>query len=483
MRHPIRQKTCLVFTALVALSYMPATAQQIASGPYTDANPGTDDRTSSGPSVSGPRNDSDTLGPINETGGCGDVLSAALQQDGNGTPCWADVRTVDHWNTMNLANGPTVQSGPGFLPTYQESPSAFTFAVGGIGGVLFDQGNDASAYTGSAALSGFIARPRWELMYEDGGALGNYQFNGNNLVGLNRAAIRANGNLATRWLWQGSATNAFGNDKLRLFAPLDYRTVGETEAPVTDTVAYGLHTGNLVDEQEDFRLRDATTRRTNWDFAAAHTLRYYSDDGVTVQTVRGRADYVHAVTPSLGLGVIAGAAHQTGPSECTLGGAGLLGLMKWGTRASIDLSGSANGASTSCGKSIQFTGDASLYLRASSHDDIYLTGNRDLSDGVVENLALLDSAGGGIRHQFTRNTSLRLSAAAIYGTDPKTNVAYNGEFTEAAMSYPLGAGFLQETSYRHYQISKIPGGDNRNLVTFTLWWSPNKNRQTLSSRR
>jgi hypothetical protein len=320
-------------------------------------------------------------------------------------------------------------------------------------------------------------------MYEDGGGLGNFMLNGSHLAGLNRAAIRANGELTARWLWQGSATNAYGNDTLRLFAPLDYRTVGATEAPVSETVAYGLHAGNLVDEQEDFKVSTSESRRSNWNFAAAHTLRYYSDDGVNVQTVRGRGQYLYATSQNTALGVIAGGAYQNGPSECTLGGAGLLALMKWGPSVSLNISGSANGASSSCGKAVQFTGDASLYIRAGSRDDIYFTGNRDLSGGVVENLAFLDSAGGGIRHQFSRNTNLRMDAAAIYGTDPKTNIAYNGEFVEAAFSYPLGSGFLQETSYRHYQIDKVPGGDNRNLVTFTLWWSPRKNRQTLLSNR
>jgi hypothetical protein len=348
--------------------------------------------------------------------------------------------------------------------------------------LLFANNANSSAYAGAGAFSGYVERPRWQLMYEDGGALGNFMLNGSHLAGLNRAAIRANGELTSRWLWQGSATNAYGNDTLRLFAPLDYRTVGQTEAPVSETVAYGLHAGNLVDEQEDFRLSTSESRRSNWNFAAAHTLRYYSDDGVNVQTVRGRGEYIYATSQNTALGVIAGGAHQTGPLECTLGGAGLLALMKWQS-FSLNVSGSANGASSSCGKSVQFTGDASLYLRAGSRDDIYFTGNRDLSGGVVENLTFLDSVGGGVRHQFTRNTNLRLDAAAIYGTDPKTNIAYNGEFTEAAFSYPLGAGFLQETSYRHYQIDRIPGGDNRNLVTFTLWWSPRKNRQTLLSNR
>ena len=422
-------------------------------------------------------------GPIEESGGCGDILSTALQQDGSDAPCWADIRAVDHWNTMRLASGPTVDGGPGFLPAENEAPSAFSFAVGGLGGLLFDPSANASAYGGAGALSGYVKRHRWELMYEDGGALGNFQLNGSNLVGLNRAAFRANGQLSNRWLWQGSATNAYGTDKLRLFAPLDYRTVGATEAPVAETVAYGLHDGNVVDQQEDFKIRSAESRRSNWDFSGAHTLRYYSDDGVNVQTVRGRGQYIYASSRSSAIGLLAGAAHQTGPSQCTLGGAGVLGLMQWGSRASLTVSGSANGASSLCGKSIQFTGDASLYLRAGNRDDIYLTGNRDLGGGVVENLALIDSAGVGLRHQFTRNTSLRLSGAAIYGTDPKTKADYNGAFGEVSMSYPLGAGFLQETAYRHYQVSKIPGGDNRNLVTFTLWWSPKKNRQTLQAGR
>jgi hypothetical protein len=473
----VRKLLCLSLYAPIYMFAMSGTGQQTSSGPNADAT-----RVDS-PNSNGPGARDERLEPLNETGGCGDILSAALHQDGDESPCWADVRTVDHWNTMSIANGPTVQSGPGFLPTVKEAPAAFSFAVGGIGGMLYSHAFNASAYAGAGAFSGYVERPRWQLMYEDGGGLANFMLNGSNLVGLNRAAIRANGDLSSRWLWQGSATNAYGNDTLRLFAPLDYRTVGQTEAPVTDTVAYGLHSGNLVDEQEDLKLSTTESRRSKWTFAAAHTLRYYSDDGVNVQTERGRAEYVYATTQNSALGFVAGGAHQDGPSPCSLGGAGLVALVKWGSSASLNVSGNADGASSSCGKAVQFTGDASLYIRASSRDDLYFTGNRDLSDGVVENLAFLDSAGGGIRHQFSRNTNLRLDAAAIYGTDPKTNIAYNGAFEEAAFSFPLGAGFLQETSYRHFQVDKIPGGDNRNLVTFTLWWSPHKNRQTLLSRR
>ena len=433
--------------------------------------------------------DSAALDPISDVGSCADTLSAALQQDGSNQPCWADIRTVDHWNTMRLGDNATIQGGPGFLPEANEGPYGFSFAFGGLAGLLFTPGTNtlpstsAQAYGGAAAISGYVQRRRWELMYEDGGALGDYQFSGAHYVGLNRGALRANGRLSSRWLMQGSVTNAYGNDTLRTVAPLDFRTVGQSEAPVTDTVAYGLHSGNLVDQQEDVKLRYATSRRTNWDFSAAHTFRYYSDDGVSANTVRGRAQYLHATSASTAFGVIGSAAHQTGPSPCTIAGGGLLGLLEWGSRGSLNISGVANGASSDCGKSVQFTGDASLYVRASNHADVYLTGNRDLSDGIIEQLAFLSSAGGGFRYHFTPLTSIRLSGAAIYGTDPKTDIAHNGAFGEAAVAVPLGAGFLEETAFRHYQIDKVPGGDNRNVVTFTVWWSPRKNQQTLTSAR
>ena len=36
---------------------------------------------------------------------------------------------------------------------------------------------------------------------------------------------------------------------------------------MSETVAYGLHAGNLVDEQEDFKVRTRNRARSNWDFA------------------------------------------------------------------------------------------------------------------------------------------------------------------------------------------------------------------------
>ncbi len=438
---------------------------------------------------------SDSLGPIDANGGCGDALSSALQQDGASSPCWADIRTVDDWNTVRLFNG-SVRSGPGFLPSSQEGRTGkFNFALSGLGGIQFNQvtHTNASAYAGIGAASGLVKRRRWEFMYEDGFGEANYLAQGKRYrVGLNRGALRANGELAPHWEWQGSLANTYGNDTLRLFAPLDYRTVGNTEAPVDDTVAFGTHSGNVLDEQADLQMHTAQSRKTYLNLSATHTLRRFEDVGLTIQTIRARADYTRATSRRTAVGLTASGAHQLdGWYRCSFGGLGLLGLYQT-PRISVTASGTANGATASCGASLVFTGDAALYVRASNRDDLYVTGNRDLSNGLIQSLIFVNSAGAGIRHQFTRTTNLRFSEAALYGTDPskvKTfglspKATHNGTFSEVALSYPLGLGFLQETTYRHYQLTRVSGGDNTNLLIFGLWWSPKRSQsQSLQAHR
>jgi hypothetical protein len=88
------------------------------------------------------------------------------------------------------------------------------------------------------------------------------------------------------------------------------------EAPATDTVTFGLHSGNMTHEQKDGSLRYESWRRTNWDISAAHTLQYFSDDGVTVQAVGGRAAYVHSVSRNVAFGVYGNGAHAPPSHGC-----------------------------------------------------------------------------------------------------------------------------------------------------------------------
>jgi hypothetical protein len=96
------------------LAAAPTLAQQTYSGP--NANSLADLR-AEGPNAMSSHADADptSSGPITEAGSCGDVLSNALQQDGGDAPCWAGIRTVDHWNTMRIANGSTIQGAPDFF--------------------------------------------------------------------------------------------------------------------------------------------------------------------------------------------------------------------------------------------------------------------------------------------------------------------------------------------------------------------------------
>jgi len=198
---------------------------------------------------------------------------------------------------------------------------------------------------------------------------------------------------------------------------------------------------------------------------------------------------VHSVSRSAAFGVYGNGAHQTGTLDCSLGGAGLQGVLQWGDHGSLNVSGGISGASAACGKSAQFLGEAALYAPLKPHTDFYLTASRALSAGIVEQTALLNTFGAGVKYAFTPSSSIRLTGAALYGLDPRTNRSYQGSFSEVAVAYRLGPWFYQDIAVRHFEVHggaalglppSAQVSDSQSLVAVTFWWSPNQRQPTFS---
>jgi hypothetical protein len=416
--------------------------------------------------------------PLNS---CGDSLSVALQQGTPEFPCWANIRTVDRWNSAAIVSG--LQPGNDMsvnLPKYE--PSTFKFTTGGFSGFSFPNAGPGKAYGGLAAGAVVLERRRWQFMAEDGGGLADLKAGGNDyLVGLNRAAIRATGEFNPRWTWQGTATNTYGTDAARIVAPLDFRQVGDAGVPAAETVVYGLHSGRVTTGEDGGKIRYEDSRRSYWDFSATHTYTQYNADDFLVQTARASAEYLHAVTPAMGFGIYGNGEHQTGPLECSLGGAGLRWLDAWGTHANVNVSGGVSGASESCGKRAQFVGSAAVYVRFTDSTDLYLSGGRDLSDGILEHTVFLGTGAAGVRHSFHRVVDIRASLNGIQGVDPTTKQSYHGTFVEGSLHYRMGLGFSQEMEIRSYKVAGTPTND-RTIAVFTLWWTPGKTAQVTTAR-
>lgn len=408
---------------------------------------------------------------------CGDALSAALSVNGSADmPCWANIRAIERWSAADIPDGGGLRGSDGIhLP--RDSSSQFSLAAGGIGGTQFFQGNTYNVYGGLLGGAAFLDRERWQLAIEDAGALTSADStSGRGFAGLNRGAVRIGVQPTQRLTWQGSAANTFGNDALRLVAPFDERRIGSgassTELPVADSVLYGLHTGNVVDEQEDTRVRYEQTRRTNWEFAAGHTLQHYADTGNTIQTLRGRAEFLHAVNDHAALGLFGHTERQNGLAGCSLTGGGVRSVSTFDDHASLNLSGAVSASDASCGRTVTFTGDAAFSLRAGDRTWLSFTANRGLSDGVIERVALLNTAVVGVRHSFRSLVDLRLTAAGVMGNDVFTRQTYTGTFSTVQLSYPIGNHFTGETSLRHVEVTPIPGGANRTIFVTSLWFSP-----------
>ncbi len=410
---------------------------------------------------------------------CGDVLSAVLHVDQqNDMPCWANIRSTERWNVAEIPDGSGLH-GTDSLRLPRRSSSRLNFAGGGLVATDFVQGDSLRAYGGELGTAGFIDKARWQLAAEDVGALAatdDASGGGKSFVGLNRAAIRFGAQPTQRLTWRASATNTFGADALRLLAPQDERRIGTGDSAaqltVADAVTYGLHTGNVVDEQEDGKVQYEQTRRSNWEFAAGHTLLHYADDGVTVQAVRGRAEFLHAWNDHTALGVFGHTERQDGPANCTLTGGGVRSISTWGERASLNVSGAVSAADAACGQRVTFTGDAAFSVRATDRTTFALTANRGLSDGVLEHLALLNTAVVGVHHGFASLVDFNLSAAGVLGNDVFTQRTATGTFVSVGLTYPVGSHLMGETSLRHVEVTPTTASANRTILVSTLWFTP-----------
>lgn len=408
---------------------------------------------------------------------CGDALSVALQQGTPEFPCWANIRTVDRWNSASFGLG-APGTGSRVRVSPQDVPSSFTFTTGGLSAFSLPGDGQGKAYGGLGAISGLIERHRWQLMAEDAGGIADFQLSGRHFVGLNLSAVRVTGEITPRLTWQGSATNTYGTDAARQVAPIDYRMIGDADAPAPDTAAYGLHAGLMTSGEEAVKLRYEQSRRSAWDISGSHNYTKYNGDRFLVHTGGARIEYLHRVSQKLALGFYGTGEHQTAPLNCTLGGAGLRLLSSWDSGTALNLSAGLDGAHPQCGKRVQFIGNAALYRRLTNHTDFFITGNRDLSNGVVERTILMSTGGGGLRHAFGRSVSMSASLNELYGSNPKLKQTYHGSFVDGSLRCRLWLGFSEEMELRRFSFSGFPAEVGRTVGVFTLWWSPPRNSES-----
>ena len=409
---------------------------------------------------------------------CGDAVSEALHNTSPEMPCWADIRSTDRWRASTLTAGELMQAPADNLQQSAEfNRSAITGGL--IQGDALAPGADTTAYGGVVAAAITAGRRRWQFSADDIGSGGDFRQKGSDAaVGLNLVTLRLKTELTPRVLLQVRATNTFGTDAYRLFAPLDYHAVGDTEAPVSATAAYGLHAGRVIAEGEDASVRYASSRRTSWDFSAGHSLQNYSDFGTTVQTLRGRAEVLHAVDALTAVGAFATVATQTSAHQaanlpaCTLAGGGLA-MESQTARVTLDLAGGVASATDGCGHSLQPFGNGALTVRTGSKSAMYLTLDRGLSGGVLLTSPLLSSAGVGFRHGFATGAGFDISAGGLLGTNAITHNDSTAVFADAGIHYYLGRHLMQQTSVRRFQNSAVdransgPGGQT--ALTFSLW--------------
>lgn len=107
---------------------------------------------------------------------------------------------------------------------------------------------------------------------------------------------------------------------------------------------------------------------------------------------------------------------------------------------------------------------------------LYATGNRQFSSGFVPNSTWEDNAGVGFSKRLTRRLTWDLGVGYSRGFTggflvPASN-AYHGFYEETGFVQRLSSSFTFEGLYRRFDQSVLGQSVHRNIVLFTLRWSP-----------
>lgn len=166
--------------------------------------------------------------------------------------------------------------------------------------------------------------------------------------------------------------------------------------------------------------------------------------------------------------------HETGIAACDSYGFGLSATVKPTNRTYLQAEGGPEFDSTGClrhqGFELHFAGT----YQTSRTSNIYALVDRQLSSGFVPNSTWQDDASAGFAKQLTRRLWWSVGAGYERGFIFPTLAAYHGIYAQTEFRQRLSNSFTFEGLYRRLDQSITGLGSQRNIIVFTLRWSPRR---------
>ena len=286
---------------------------------------------------------------------------------------------------------------------------------------------------------------------------------------MHLATAKVVGNISPRLNWAIGVTGSHGDDSLRLLGGSQSVTVGGG----TGSGSFLPNAGTITNVDGGVDLHyDASPR----DSIGLHLTNSFNSFPALHQkgSVAGaNLNYNRSLKPTLSILFYEQNSRYYGDLKCTAVGAGV-GL-RWQPQEStlISVKGGPQIDSPGCKSQQGFSYSTSLSRKLLRRSQLFLSADRQPVISYLGSGLWQDDVSGGYERQFQSANTLTFNVGFVHSSTLVNAASYHGTFFDSSYTRRLHQGLSLAWSYRTFTGSSGGTGIDRNILQFSLTFSPN----------
>jgi hypothetical protein len=350
------------------------------------------------------------------------------------------------------------------------SGNQFLLTLGTLGGYdsAFDARPNLSGHFagGRMFLGALLDRSSSFALVENSATVIDYKNGPGSMQYLDIFALSAAGSFSPSVATVLDVANTYGNDAIRIIAPQDYVDGSELGS-------YGIHSGRVLDNQIASRVIVQATSTRQWTISARNNFRKFFDSTQWSNTVHGGAALRLQPSERTTWGFYEDTSNESGATDCTTEGGGLLYQHKLSRVVSIDASAGPAFGTKGCFITATGTFYGALSLQPWEPTILYVTASRKLNESSFTGAVFENAVMAGVIHKLNLQTLMKVQGAWVQGRMPSNVTNAEGGYVAGLFEKEVGGGFTFSAAAQHYWWSGVTNiTPSRTLVIATLSWSP-----------
>jgi hypothetical protein len=332
-------------------------------------------------------------------------------------------------------------------------------------------GDSSGLFTASPylAIQSSVGRTRYLVQYDP--TFTKYTTSNYASGTLQSVSAALLGSLNPRWQWSANLNETYGQDSLRLVAPVQTVPVGEVPAAGPNSAVYRANAGVGEFLNLGAGLIYLKSQRDAVELQLGDSYSHFSGLSGDINLLSARLNYIHALSPTLKVTSYGQSMKDFGSISCARLGGGLGLAWQIREKTSVELAAGPEFTSDRCGSHQNLAYNAAYSSRLSEQSQIYILAGRQFSSPYLGPNLWQDSVGGGYQRRVFSTGTFNVNVNYASSEGLANGSSYRGVFVAGTYARTLRRHLNPSLSYRRIMSSTGPSNFNRDIVMFSLTWN------------